>query len=171
MKSLLRILLLTLALNLHAQERLAFSVLQDARLAVLGDERGNDAFTTDMVFRLHMDGYDNRRGYFSTILEYEYAELSGAYFKRLSFAVQQNKYVKDFTLSASLNYGILIRSTKDYSYNVITGGLNLDATYNLSDRVGIVLSNQLMHRKDLEVAIVRYSFMAGLKFKLTETGF
>ena len=86
MKSLLKTLLLILAFNTHAQERVSISVLQDARLAVLGDNIGNDAFTPDFIVRLGMEGI-GRFKYVSLRTEWEYANLAGGYYNRGSIFI------------------------------------------------------------------------------------
>ena len=104
MKNLL--LLLTLALNTYAQERVSVSVLQDARLAVLGDDIGNDAFTPDFIVRLDMEGI-GRFKYVSLRTEWEYANLAGGYYNRGSILVGYNWIVKKFVLSSHLGPSIL----------------------------------------------------------------
>ena len=106
MKSLLRILLLTLALNTYAQERVSVSVLQDARLAILGDDIGNDAFTPDFIVRLDMEGI-GRFSYVSLRTEWEYANLAGGYYNRGSLMIGYNWLIDKLVLSTHFGPGII----------------------------------------------------------------
>jgi len=161
-KSLLRILLLILALNTCAQERVSVSVLQDARLAVLGDDIGNDAFTPDFIVRLDMEGI-GRFKYVSLRTEWEYANLAGGYYNRGSILFGYNWIVKKFVLSSHLGPGILERRYMKASGGVLAFTFNADAVYNLTDRISLVASNQLINRADVVNEPIRYSFFGGIK--------
>ncbi len=56
MRYLILIMLFFIQSNLFSQESLALGVFQDARLMFLGDERGNDAGTMDLLLRLRLEG-------------------------------------------------------------------------------------------------------------------
>lgn len=75
MKKLFLLIALTTIITAQAQESLRFGINQDARLAVLGDERGNDAFTPALLFRFDMQGNQQKYGYMSVGIELEYADL------------------------------------------------------------------------------------------------
>ena len=162
MKNLLKTLLLILALNTYAQERVSISVLQDARLAVLGDDIGNDAFTPDFIVRLDMEGI-GRFKYVSLRSEWEYANLAGGYYNRGSILVGYNWIVKKFVLSSHLGPSILKRRYMKASGGVLAFTFNADATYPLTDRISLVASNQLLNRADVVNEPIRYSFFAGIK--------
>lgn len=165
MKSLLRILLLTLAFNINAQERISVGILQDARLAVLGDDIGNEPFTPDFIVRLDMEGI-GRFKYVSLRTEWEYADLAGGYYNRGSILAGYNWIVNNFILSAHLGPGIIKRRYMKASGGVLAFALYLDLSYNINNRLVLVGSNQLLNRADVVNEPIRYSFFSGIRYYL-----
>jgi hypothetical protein len=162
MKKLLLILLLSLGLNTYSQERISVSVLQDARLAVLGDDIGNDAFTPNFIVRLDMEGL-GRFKYISLRTEWEYANLRGGYYNRGSILVGKNWIVKKFILSSHLGPSILQRRYMKASGGVLAFVFNADVAYQLTNQVSLIASNQLINRADVVNKPIRYSFFGGIK--------
>ena len=162
MKSLLRILLLTLALNTYAQERVSVSVLQDARLAILGDDIGNDAFTPDFIVRLDMEGI-GRFSYVSLRTEWEYANLAGGYYNRGSLMIGYNWLIDKLVLSTHFGPGIIKRRYMKINGGVLAFTLNAEASYPLNDYISLIISNQLINRADVISEPIRYSFFGGVK--------
>ena len=162
MKSLLKILALFTCLNLTAQERVSISVLQDARLAVLGDDIGNDPFTPDFIVRLGMEGI-GRFKYVSLRTEWEYANLAGGYYNRGSILGGYNWIYDNLIMSAHVGPGIIQRRYLKASGGVLAFALNLDLYYGLGERFGIVLSNQFLNRADVVNEPIRYSFFVGIR--------
>jgi len=69
------LIILLIGFNLYSQDRLALSIQQDLKLAVVGDEkRGYNAFTTDALIRLEMQGIPNHIGYAVVFPEYEFVD-------------------------------------------------------------------------------------------------
>lgn len=165
LKTIVITVLLLNVVVLFSQERVTISVLQDGKLAFIGDERGNEAFTPDLVFRLGLEGNDTDIGYAAAILEVEYAQLKGGDYTRWSAGYQLNGYVKDFTLSVSAQFGVIAR----WNLLPFTTVLNGDVTWMVHQNIGIVLSNQWTYRTDLEVKQLRYSLMGGIKVNIGST--
>jgi len=164
-KSLLRILLLTLAFNLNAQERISIGVLQDARLAVLGDDIGNEPFTPDFIVRLDMEGIGRFR-YMSLRTEWEYADLAGGYYNRGGIMVGVNYIAKDFVLSAHIGPNIIKRRYMKAEGGVLAWSFNGELAYNITDRISVIASNQLLNRADVVNEPIRYSFFTGIRYYL-----
>lgn len=167
MKSLLRTLLLTLAFNSYSQERISVSVLQDAKLAILGDDIGNDPFTADFIVRLDMEGI-GRFKYISLRTEWEYADLAGGYYNRGGIMVGLNYIVKDFVLSAHIGPNIIKRRYMKTEGGVLAWSFNGELAYNITDRFSLIASNQLLNRADVVNEPIRYSFFGGIKMYFTE---
>ena len=165
MKSLLRILLLTLAFNSYSQERISVSVLQDAKLAILGDDIGNDPFTADFIVRLDMEGA-GRFKYISLRTEWEYADLAGGYYSRGGIMVGLNYIVKNFVLSAHIGPNIIKRRYMKIEGGVLAWSFNGELAYNITDRISVIASNQLLNRADVVNEPIRYSFFTGARFYL-----
>jgi hypothetical protein len=164
-KSLLRILLLTLAFNSYSQERISVSVLQDAKLAILGDDIGNDPFTADFIVRLDMEGA-GRFKYISLRTEWEYADLAGGYYNRGGIMVGLNYIVKNFVLSAHIGPNIIKRRYMKIEGGVLAWSFNGELAYNITDRISVIASNQLLNRADVVNEPIRYSFFTGARFYL-----
>lgn len=162
MKSLFKILLLTLAFNTYGQERVNFSVLQDARLAILGDDIGNKPFTEDVILRVDMEG-NGRRGYISGRLEWEYAALKGGYYNRISTLGGYNWILGKYIVSTHTGPGIIKRTYKKASGGVVAWTVAADLAYELNDRISFVASNQIVNRADVVNEPLRYSFFGGIK--------
>ena len=167
MKSLLKTLLLILALNTYAQERVSVSVLQDARLAVLGDDIGNDAFTPDFIVRLDMEGI-GRFKYVSLRTEWEYANLVGGYYNRGSIFVGYNWLINKLVLSTHIGPGIIKRRYMKASGGVLAFTFNTDASYPLNNYISITIANQWTNRADVVNEPIRYSLFGGIKFYFKE---
>lgn len=167
MKNLLKILLLILALNTYAQERVSISVLQDARLAVLGDNIGNNAFTPDFIVRLDMEGM-GRFKYVSLRTEWEYADLAGGYYNRGSILVGYNWLIDKLVLSTHLGPGIIKRRYMKASGGVLAFTFNADASYPINDYISIVIANQIVNRADVVSEPIRYSLFGGIKLYFKE---
>jgi len=167
MKSLLRILLLTLAFNLNAQERISVGILQDAKLAVLGDNIGNEPFTPDFILRLDMEGI-GRFKYVSLRIEWEYADLAGGYYNRMGGMVGVNYIIKHFVLSAHIGPNIIKRRYMKTEGGVLAWSFNGELSYNINDKISLIASNQLLNRADVINEPIRYSFFGGIKMYFTE---
>ena len=162
MKSLLKILALFTCLNLTAQERVSISVLQDARLAVLGDDIGNDPFTPDFIVRLGMEGI-GRFKYVSLRTEWEYANLAGGYYNRGSILAGYNWIYDNLVVSAHVGPGIIQRRYLKAGGGVLAFAFYADAAYAINDYLSVCVSNQLLNRADVVNEPIRYSFFAGIK--------
>ena len=167
MKSLLKTLLLILALNTYAQERVSVSVLQDARLAILGDDIGNNAFTPDFIVRLDMESI-GRFKYFSLRTEWEYANLVGGYYNRGSILVGYNWLMNKLVLSTHIGPGIIKRRYMKASGCVLAFTVNADASYPLNDYISITIANQWTNRADVVNEPIRYSLFGGIKLYFKE---
>ena len=77
-------ILLFISCSLTAQENVSVSLCQDAKLAFVGDDIGNDAFTTDVIIRLNLKGSQDKIGYGYMFPEFEFANLKGANFNKIA---------------------------------------------------------------------------------------
>ena len=62
-----------------AQNAISFSLHQDLRLLTIGDNRGNNAGTLDILTRLKYSGNVRENGYYFYYLEYENASIKNNY--------------------------------------------------------------------------------------------
>ena len=83
---------------------ISLNVSQDARLALVGDERGNEAFTTNVNLGFELRGWQKGNSYFLMRPEIEYADLQGGELYRMTanFGYTFNKWVKNVDFTATV---------------------------------------------------------------------
>lgn len=160
----------------YSQSGLSVSIYQDARLMILGDSDHNiDKGTLDLVFRLKMEGNQERSGYFIVYPEFEIANIEGTY-KRYSVNVGYvyNKLIiDDLELGLGLGWGWIDR----YGKSMFSFAGTSNVSYKLTDNIKLSLLGQITERKDLaymwgnknlnfgESGILRFSGMIGIEYK------
>ena len=109
MKTLSYILLLFPLISLS--QGISLNLSQDARLALVGDERGNEAFTTNVNVGAEFRGWQKGNSYFLMRPEFEYANLQGGELYRMTanFGYTFNKWVKNVDFTATVGGGMLSR--------------------------------------------------------------
>lgn len=147
MRKLLVLLFLLQIGVVAAQERVGIGIYQDARLGLVGDDKGNDAGTLDIIVRVVMQGNQQKWGYMIVYPEFEYAEIDGNY-KRWSANVGYvfNKLIVN-NLEASIagSWGWIDR----YSLTSRSWGGNLGLMYKLNDWLKVGVQYQLVQRSDM----------------------
>jgi len=143
---------------------ISLNVSQDARLALVGDERGNEAFTTNVNLAAEFRGWQKGNSYFLMRPEIEYADLKGGELYRMTanFGYTFNKWIKDVDFTATVGGGMLSRHG--------LGGLhtqaNLQTTWYFSKGIGLFLDSEFVQRVDLPNKFIGYSGKIGLKIIL-----
>ncbi len=137
-----------------------FQVVQDAKLAFVGDDKGNDPFTPNLIVRMSLDGYDKPTGFSSVISEYEYADLAGGEYHRWSMGYGHNVNLNRFTLTGSAQFGFIARPGA-----TMTGVFTGDLAYYVTDHWAIVGSTQGTIRTDLKNSPFRFSNFIGFRWK------
>jgi len=143
---------------------ISLNVSQDARLALVGDERGNEAFTTNVNVGAEFRGWQKGSSYFLMRPELEYADLKGGELYRMTanFGYTFNKWFKDVDFTVTLGGGMLSRHK--------LGGLhtqaNLQTTWYFTKGVGLFLDSEFVQRIDLPNKFVGYSGKIGIKIIL-----
>ena len=143
---------------------ISLNVSQDARLALVGDERGNEAFTTNVNVGAEFRGWQKGSSYFLMRPELEYADLKGGELYRMTanFGYTFNKWFKDVDFTVTLGGGMLSRHK--------LGGLhtqaNLQLTWYFTKGVGLFLDSEFVQRIDLPNKFVGYSGKIGIKIIL-----
>ena len=158
-----------LSATLSAQQRVSIAIYQDAKFLTIGDEkRGYKAGTADLVFRLNMQGKQQKYGYMIVSPEFEYADIEGIY-KRYSANVGYvfNQLVVPRTeVGSTIGYGFIDRWGKSMFSFSVSGFIN----YKITDRFKLSLMAQFTERKDLAWAYgendIRFSGLVGLGINL-----
>lgn len=176
MKNAILITLMMFFAFAKAQDGIALTVIQDGRLLLLGDDRGNEALTPNIIARVELQGLQRKVGYLVVPVEYEYADLSGGTYHRYSAGVGYTfNYMpipmtdKVFELSFLAQYGMIVRfggGTFD------TFVFSNDIAFKVSDRLKLTVSHNLTNRNDLKwrwgTGGFQYSLGAGIKFQITK---
>ena len=159
MKTIIYILFLIPFISLS--QGISLNISQDARLALVGDERGNKAFTTNVNVGAEFRGLQKGSSYFLMRPEIEYADLQGGELYRMTanFGYTFNKWIKDVDFTVTLGGGMLSRHK--------LGGLhtqaNLQLTWYFTKGVGLFLDSEFVQRIDLPNKFVGYSGKIGIK--------
>jgi hypothetical protein len=143
---------------------ISMNLSQDARLAIVGDDRGNEAFTTNVNLAAEFRGWQKGSSYFLMRPELEYADLKGGELYRMTanFGYTFNKWVKNVDFTATVGGGMLSRHG--------LGGLhtqaNLQTTWYFTKRIGLFLDSEFVQRRDLPNKFIGYSGKIGIKIIL-----
>lgn len=158
MKTIITTLLLAITLIANAQSDVAVNLNQDARLAMFGDNNGNDAFTPNLMLRLDLQDNQRRLGYYIIGLEYEYADLNESLYQRYSINIGYtfNRFSilgnDNLEATALLNHGMTIREVMQVDKKVnkaFTGfASSFSLAYPITSRFKVQLIGQLSHRVD-----------------------
>jgi len=143
---------------------ISLNISQDARLALVGDERGNEAFTPNINVAAEFRGWQKGNSYFLMRPEIEYADLQGGELYRMTanFGYTFNKWIKDIDFTATIGGGMLSR----YKLGGLHTQANLQTTWYLTKGVGLFLGSEFVQRIDLPNKFVGYSGKVGVKIIL-----
>jgi hypothetical protein len=143
---------------------ISFNISQDARLALVGDERGNEAFTTNVNVAAEFRGWQKGNSYFLMRPEIEYADLKGGELYRMTanFGYTFNKWVKNVDFTATVGGGMLSR----YELGGLHTQANLQTTWYFAKGIGLFLDSEFVQRVDLPKKFLGYSGKIGIKIIL-----
>jgi hypothetical protein len=139
---------------------ISLNISQDARLALVGDERGNGAFTTNVNLAAEFRGWQKVNSYFLMRPELEYADLQGGELYRMTanFGYTFNKWFNNVDFTATVGGGMLSRHK--------LGGLHTQANLQTTDGIGLFLDSEFVQRRDLPNKFIGYSGKIGIKIIL-----
>lgn len=181
MKKILTVLILILNLSAYAQgERLFLRITQDAKLATIGDNRGNDAFTPDIKteFGISLVQDYDAIGYISTGFTYEYADLAGGRYIRWGVQASYtfNKLpIKNLYATTKINWGGITR----HDTNVPSTGVDFQLEYKVIEGLKILTIAEFVERNDkvvnyhkptftIDYLNTDFSFKVGLEITLKQ---
>jgi hypothetical protein len=143
---------------------ISMNLSQDARLAIVGDDRGNEAFTTNVNVAAEFRGWQKGSSYFLMRPELEYADLQGGELYRMTanFGYTFNIWVKDVDFTATIGGGMLSR----HELAGLHTQANLQTTWYFTKGVGLFLDSEFVQRVDLPKKFLGYSGKIGIKIIL-----
>ena len=167
MRTILFIIGLFALTTLSAQNKATLLISQDPKLAVLGDHKGNDAFTTNIRIASEWQGNQQRHGFFFARPEIEYADLKVQYLRTfLNFGFNHNMFSDYFDIAYSVGYGMIKRRYNGDWYGTQQFNADLYFFVNVTDKISIFVNGQVVNRNDLKETKLVYSNFVGIKFKL-----
>lgn len=152
MKNLLLVLILSLSLHSISQNTVTLNISQDLKLATIGDDKGNDPFTLDLVTAFEWQGYQKQSGYIIVRPEFELAELKGGTYKRFSANVGYTfnnprshiPIIRKISATISVGYGFI-----DYNGAKYSVGNNLQLSFSILKQLQLFLDLETVQRQDL----------------------
>lgn len=159
-------LLFTGAVNAQKQlNSIDFSLYQDAKLLITGDNLGNDAGTLNLLARVELKGYQKKGYYFSVFPEFEIAALKDRYIRySINMGWTFNQWFQNWEYNVSVGYGIIDRFTKAF----FSSGGSMSISYGKNLKVSLLL--QATDRTDLKYAYntdgFKFSGFVGLKYNI-----
>ena len=162
MKKLIYILLFIPFISLS--QGISVNLSQDARLALIGDERGNSPFTANVNVAAEFRGWQKGSSYFLMRPEIEYADLKGGELYRMTanFGYTFNKWIKDVDFTATVGGGMLSR----HGLGGLHAQSNLQTTWYFTKGIGLFLDSEFVQRIDLPNKFLVYSGKLGIKIML-----
>lgn len=166
-KVIILLLLIATSCICIAQDAITFSIYQDAKLAVIGDNKDNDPFTFNMIIKSKWQGYENRNGGFmEVVLSNEYADLKGGYYNRYSGGVAYNQTIlnEKFIVNGGANYGVITRKDGGATQSI---EFTNELIYKLSNTFNILILNSYTQRTDLNRKdMFRYNMYIGIEYRI-----
>lgn len=156
-------------LTSYGQKNIEISLQQDTRLLLVGDEKGNDPLSINLLSKIEFPVYQLEKNHLSTYFSMEYADLVGGSFQRYAIgaAYVVKRIYKKIGSVLYLDLGSIYRKSSNFFSLSVSGELN----YKLNPNLKLIFSQQLSQRKDLEALYnsdKKYivSGFVGVKYKL-----
>jgi hypothetical protein len=131
----------------YGQNKVEISLQQDVRLFLVGDQKGNDPLTVNILSKIEIPVYHFEKNQLSTYLSVEYANLVDKNFKRYALGVGyvvKSIYGK-IGAGAYVDFGKIYRENEGFYSFSLSGELN----YKINNRLKFICTQQLTQRKDL----------------------
>lgn len=147
MKKNFLIMVLFLSIQTQAQGKLTVSLFQDAKLATIGDNRGNNAFTMDLLTEVNLELRQDDTGYPIVGFTYEKANLVGGEYVRWStqFGYTFNElFLKNIEVTTKVNWGGIER----FEVTKPSFGASLDVSYKINNWLAFGTMFQFVERSD-----------------------
>ena len=143
------IVILVVSLTQYSSNsQITISAYQDLRLAVSGDDHGNDFGTLDLVLRSEWQARQTKLGYVFVYPQWEYADLAGGSYNRYAGGAgfTFNTWAEKIDFSPSVNWGMLGRFERTFFTWEFVG----DLSFRISDRFRFSTMGSFTQRTDLD---------------------
>ena len=138
-----------LGLYCYGQKNIEVSLQQDLRLFILGDKKGNDPLTVNLLSRVEIPVYNFKKNHLIASISVEYADLVKKNYKRYAIGAGYviNNLYRRIGAGAYIDFGKIYREKEGFYSFSISGELS----YTINDRLQFICTSQLTQRKDLSV--------------------
>lgn len=150
--------MLIMSISINSQESLSLGIYQDGKLLFIGDDKGNDAGTIDIIARLEMQGKYDGYGYLVIFPQFEYAEIYGNYKRWSANAGYTLSIINRVKITSYASYGWIDRGISFESWGI--GG---EISYQIGS-FEISLLNEYVERQELDKWV--YSLYGGVKYNI-----
>jgi len=157
--------------QLQQGSEISFQVVQDGKLLLIGDNKGNVPVTWDLQFSLILKGTEGKFGHFRAGMKYEYADLDFRDFKRYGFMtgftftnlpVPFTDRAK-WTLSPMIGTGFMSRNNNGLLWS---HEFSLEFGLPVTDWLNLVVLSSFTERPDLLKYGDRYRFNLAAGFEI-----
>ena len=153
-----------------AQSDIRLSVHQDLRMLFIGDDRGNNMFTLDILSKLEIDVFKFRNSAVVMNLGAEYADLVGGNYKRFLIGfgyIKEFQFLPKFNFGVFINHGLMLRKIGKF----MSFSADFEVNYPISKKLRASIIYQLIDRTDLSITFhtrqnIKGSIFTGLKIDL-----
>ncbi|QOD62303.1 hypothetical protein H9I45_07635 [Polaribacter haliotis] len=147
MKKIFLIIPFLLTISIYGQNNIEISLQQDARLLLIGDKKGNDALTVNLLSKLEVPIYNFENSYLLTHISVEYADLNFKNYQRYAigsgFGI--NSIYRKLGAVAYVDFGKIYRQTQGFYSFSFSGELN----FKIGNNIKLIVTQQVTQRKDL----------------------
>ena len=155
------ILILALSLSLSVTAQTRISLTQDARLAFVGDDKGNNAFTPNLTFRASQFINGTKDFNFLAYADYEHADLQGGSYNRagIGFGLNFHKIIKNVEFQVMYGIGKIFRHQKTFDTWDLVGNIS----YKITPKLSLLIELQQTKRNDIYRQPFVYSGKVGFR--------
>jgi hypothetical protein len=134
--------------NSFGQNNIEISLQQDVRLFLVGDQKGNYPLTINILSKVEFPIYNFRKNHIAAYFSLEYADLILKNYQRYAFGVGYivKSIYRRIGAVAYVDFGKIYRQNEGFFSSSLSGELN----YKINDRLKLIATQQLTHRKDLK---------------------
>jgi hypothetical protein len=157
-----KLILFILLIGFTVQSQITIGVYADAKLLIVGDDRGNDSGTIDLLV---LPKLRNGKGVFF-YPSFEFADLKGGEYYRYAIGGGYSFKINNFSIEPSLDYGRINRWGGTYSsFNGLC-----EVNYKVTPKIKLGLLGSFTQRQDLTYKwsedTWRYNIYIGLSYQL-----
>lgn len=153
MRYLITILLIISSISTKAQRQISVSIHQDAKLLFVGDNKGNQAGTQDILISMDWQGNQFKHYYFTIKTQYETARLVGGNFYRYTVNtgwIFNNLIIPKLETAIYIGIGAIHRSKELKLGSLLTYNIMSELNYKILKNSFASIKLELVKRTDLK---------------------